>query len=73
VFLGTVNMSRIDTFTFRVNTNERRMLKALAERLQRSQSDAVRLLIREAARELVVNSNHDTQAQPAQVVNRVAQ
>jgi len=47
-------MSRIDTFTFRVNPNERRLLAALAERLQRSQSDAVRWLVREAACELGV-------------------
>jgi uncharacterized protein (DUF1778 family) len=46
-------MARIDTFTLRVNRDERRMLAAVAERLQRTQSDAVRLLIREAARELI--------------------
>lgn len=45
-------MARIDTFTLRVNSDERRILANLAQRLERSQSDAVRLLIREAAREL---------------------
>jgi hypothetical protein len=45
-------MSRVDTFTFRVNTDERRILAALADKLQRSQSDAVRWLIRKSAREL---------------------
>lgn len=49
-------MSRIDTFTFRVNANERRILAALAEYLNRSQSDALRVLIREAARELITDA-----------------
>lgn len=43
---------RLDTFAMRVNSEERQMLVALAERLQRTQSDAVRWLIREATREL---------------------
>lgn len=46
-------MARQKTFTFRVSRDERRMLESLAQRLERSKSDAVRLLIREAARELV--------------------
>lgn len=45
-------MSRVTTFTFRVTKDERRMLDTLAKNLQRSQSDAIRLLIREATREL---------------------
>jgi len=49
-------MSRIDTFTFRVNADERRILAALADYLNRSQSDALRLLIREAARELITDA-----------------
>ncbi len=43
---------RVSTFTFRMNADERRILAVLAEHLQRSRSDAVRLLIRTAAREL---------------------
>ncbi|MCK4314808.1 MAG: hypothetical protein KAX24_03460 [Anaerolineae bacterium] len=43
----------------RVNSEERQMLVALAQRLQRSQSDAVRLLIREATRELERLSRDD--------------
>lgn len=45
-------MARYDTFTFRVNKEERQMLETLASRLQRSQSDAVRLLVREAVAQL---------------------
>jgi hypothetical protein len=48
-------MSRVNAFTFRINAEERRLLAALANRLQRSQSDTVRLLIREAAKELVTS------------------
>ena len=50
-------MARMDNFGFRVSDAERAMIALLAERLQRLQSDAVRLLIREAARELA-EQNH---------------
>ena len=43
---------RTDTFAMRLNSQERRMLVALAESFQRSQSGVVRLLIREATRQL---------------------
>lgn len=45
-------MARLDSFTFRVNQDERQMLEQLSANLQRSQSDAVRLLIREAVKQL---------------------
>ena len=45
-------MNRWDTFTFRVNQDERRLIAFLAEKLQRSQSDAVRFVVINAAREL---------------------
>jgi hypothetical protein len=45
-------MKRFDTFTFRVNKTERELLERLSLRLQRSQSDALRWLLREAVREL---------------------
>jgi hypothetical protein len=38
-----------DTFTLRVGPTERRQLEAIAKHLERSQSDAVRWLIRQAA------------------------
>ena len=55
-------MARRDFFTLRVNQVERHMLENLDDRLQRTQSDTVRLLIREAARELAVS---DPQPQTA--------
>jgi len=45
-------MSRVDTFTFRVNEEERRLLAWLAGRLERSQSDVMRWLLRGAAAQL---------------------
>ncbi len=43
---------RAGNFAFRVSAEERRMIETLARHLQRSQSDAVRLLIRGAVREI---------------------
>jgi hypothetical protein len=45
-------MARVKVFTFRTTADERRIIAALADKLQRTQSDAVRWLIRESAREL---------------------
>lgn len=45
-------MNRDESFTLRVNFNERQLIAAVAERLDRNESDTVRLLIREKAREL---------------------
>jgi hypothetical protein len=45
-------MARLDSFRMKVDESERRMIAILAERLQRSQSDAVRLVVREALRAL---------------------
>lgn len=53
-------MARFKRFTFLCNAEERRILAALAKQLQRSQSDAVRWLIRGAASEL-----HTEQPVPA--------
>jgi hypothetical protein len=52
--LGEKAMSARKTiFGFRINNEERELIAALADKLQRTQSDAVRLVVREAARELV--------------------
>ncbi len=39
-------------FTFLCNREERQLLRAIAKRLSRTESDTVRWLLREAAREL---------------------
>lgn len=53
-------MARYERFTFLCDTSERRAIADLAARLQRSQSDAVRFVVIEAAKQL-------TQADPALV------
>ena len=45
-------MQRIKQFTFRINNDERRAIASLATQLKRSQSDAVRFVVIEAARQL---------------------
>jgi hypothetical protein len=51
-------MARYERFTFLCDPSERRAIVDLAARLQRSQSDAVRFVVIEAAKQL-------TQAVPA--------
>ena len=46
-------MNRADVFSFRVSSAERRTIADLAVRLRRSQSDAVRFVVIEAARQLI--------------------
>lgn len=45
-------MQRVTQFAFRVSQDERLAIANLAARLQRSQSDAVRFVVVEAARQL---------------------
>lgn len=47
-------MARGDTFTFRVNEDERLLIEKLANVLERSQSDVMRLLIRKEGRQLAL-------------------
>lgn len=54
-------MARYERFTFLCDKAERRLIATLAERLRRSQSDAVRFVVVNAARELA------TQATPAPI------
>ncbi len=42
-------MARFQRFTFLVNPDERRVISALAELMKRSQSDAIRIILLEAA------------------------
>lgn len=44
-------MNRVDNFTLRVNPTERELIAAVARQLDRTESDTMRLLIREKARE----------------------
>lgn len=52
VFFCEVNMTRLDTFTFRLNGDEREFFAALRKRLARSQLEAVRFVVVSAAHEL---------------------
>jgi hypothetical protein len=61
-------MSRIGRFTLRISKSEEQMIRELSARLQRSQSDAVRLLIREAAKELSLSDDGAVQAAPSEQV-----
>lgn len=45
-------MARIERFTFVVTTAERRLIADLAAKMQRSQSDAVRIVVINASRQL---------------------
>jgi len=55
-------MQRPDQFAFRINKKERDLIVSLAKNLQRSQSDAVRFVVIEAAKELQ-NQKADEQAE----------
>ena len=55
-------MARHKRFTFLCNQNEHALIVDLAERLSRSQSDAVRFVVLEAARELETQGATPTDA-----------
>ena len=59
-------MARYERFTFLCDSLERRAIADLAARLQRSQSDAVRFVVLEAAKQL-------TQADPASITTMPAE
>ena len=59
-------MARYERFTFMCDPNERRAIAELAECLQRSQSDAVRFVVVEAAKQL-------TKADPTPVADPPAE
>lgn len=64
--LEVMEMGRVKTFTFRATADERRIIAALAEKLQRSRSDAVRWLVLESARELGIEFRTAPQDRAAQ-------
>lgn len=47
-------MNRTDNFTMRVNSAERDMIAAVAQKLERGESDTLRLLVRREAQRLGV-------------------
>lgn len=47
-------MDRADFFAMRVSVAERQLIAAVARKLERNESDTMRLLVREKARELGV-------------------
>ncbi len=57
-------MIRNDNFTLRVSPTERQLIAAVAERLDRTESDAVRLLVREKARQLGVTTETQKSSTP---------
>lgn len=52
-------MARRESFSFRLHSREREMLARLADQLQRSQGDTVRLLVREATEKLNVTEKNE--------------
>lgn len=53
-------MTREEKFTFRLDAEDRRRLVEIARRLERSQADALRRLIRQAYRELAIGGELET-------------
>ena len=53
-------MYRKETFGLRVTNEERGLIRAVAERLQRDESDTIRLLVRNVAQELGVRPTTQT-------------
>ncbi len=64
-------MVRNERFTFVVNEIERGMIVELARRLNRSESDAVRMVIREAVHALAADTSMSLTAQPVQSVQAI--
>jgi hypothetical protein len=63
-------MARYERFTFLCDTNERQVIAQLAMQLQRSQSDAVRYVVVEAAKQLAKVNSVPTSIPPAEDLKR---
>lgn len=59
-------MRRGILFTVRINNDERQAIAALAKRLSRSQSDAVRFVVIEAAKQLIQATEDPKQCKSSQ-------
>ena len=55
---------------FRANDQERQLITAMAQRLERSESDTIRLVLREKARELGIAPTNETR-QPVEAAGVV--
>jgi hypothetical protein len=56
-------MSKDQRFTFVCEKDERKLLEAIAERLERTQSDTIRYLVKLAAQELRLNLQDNLQSE----------
>ncbi len=63
-------MQRVTQFAFRVSEDERQAIANLAVRLQRSQSDAVRFVVIEAARQLSYTNPNPALSMPANEIKK---
>ncbi len=61
-------MARLERFSFLCNKDERRIIAELADRLQRSQSDTVRYIVVNAARELIAQATPNPPAPAPEVL-----
>lgn len=57
-------MARYERFTFLCDENEKKAIANLATCLKRSQSDAVRFVVIEAAKQLIQSAEDPKQCQP---------
>ena len=62
-------MNRVTIFAFRVSLQEREMIRELAERLERSQSDAVRYVLSNAIHTLENLDKASTQSKSWDIRN----
>jgi hypothetical protein len=52
-----MEMTRLQTFTFRVSDDERELIEAIADKLDRNPSDAMRVILRQVGASLGLASN----------------
>lgn len=64
-------MTRARRFTLRVDETEQRMLRELSQQLQRSRSDTLRVLVREALRALLDGGQLDRREQAVNKIDSI--
>ncbi len=60
-------MNRTDNFTMRVNQSERELIATVAQKLERGESDTLRLLVRREAQRLGITPTTNDDRRPAEV------